>query len=384
MHTIITDTAALAALCERLAKETFVTVDTEFLREKTYYPQLCLIQLGGTNEAAAVDPLAADLDLAPLKALLTNPRVLKVFHACKQDMEIFYQVLGELPAPIYDTQIAAMVCGFGESVGYESLVNKLLNKSIDKSSRFTDWSKRPLTEKQIDYAIHDVVHLRDIYTALMDRLAKAGRASWIDEEMQPLQEAATYITDENEVWRKVRMRSNSPRHLALLQAAARWRELTARAKNVPRGRIMKDETLAEVAVSKCASFADLQAVRGFYPTLPAAHYDPLFAALAAAAVLPSSECPRLPSRDGLPDGVEGIADLLRLLLRHCASQQNIVPRLIADKDELEELALGRREGLHVLAGWRNELFGKQALSLLAGDVVIKIDGRRGIVFEPRA
>lgn len=380
MYPVITDTASLAALCERLAHEPFVTVDTEFMREKTYYPLLCLIQIAGEKEAAAVDPLAPGIDLAPLYALLSNPGVLKVFHACRQDMEIFYQQMKGLPAPIFDTQIAAMVCGFGESVGYEALVNKLLGKSVDKSSRFTDWSKRPLTEKQVDYAIHDVLHLRGIYDALCKRLEQNGRRAWIDEEEEPLMDPATYTVDENEVWRKIRLRNTSPRNLALLRAAARWRERTAQARNVPRGRIMKDETLAEVALSKSMSFAELQNVRGFYPTLQAAQYEPLFAAMREAQALPGSECPHLPGRDALPEGAEAVADLLRLLLKACAAEQQVVPRLIADKDELEALAVGKRDGLHVLHGWRYEIFGRQALRLLEGGTALKVGGKGGIAF----
>ena len=380
MYPVITNTDSLASFCEKLAHEPFITVDTEFMREKTYYPLLCLVQVAGEHDAAAIDPLAAGIDLAPLYALLANPDVLKVFHACRQDMEIFHQAMGILPAPLFDTQIAAMVCGYGESVGYEALVNKVLGKSVDKSSRFTDWSKRPLTEKQIDYAIHDVLHLRHIYIALQKRLEETGRISWIGDEMEPLMDPKTYMTDENEVWRKFRLRNTSPRNLAMLQAAARWREVTARMRNVPRGRIMKDETLAEVALSKVKTFAELQAVRGFYPTLQAAQYDGLFAAMRDAEALPNADCPRLPDRDIMPEGSEAIADLLRLLLKACAAQHQVVPRVIADKDDLDALAVGKREGLHVLTGWRFELFGKHALRLLEGGSALKVDGKNGITF----
>lgn len=380
MYPIITDTASLEALCARLSQESFVTVDTEFMRERTYYPQLCLIQIAGAHEAAAIDPLAIDIDLTSLYALLRNRAVLKVFHACRQDVEIFYQAMGELPCPIFDTQIAAMVCGFGESVGYETLVNKLLGKSVDKSSRFTDWSKRPLSDKQVDYAIHDVLYLRGVYTAMLEKLQASGRAAWIEDEMRPMMDPKTYEVDADEVWRKIRLRNTSQRSLALLQAAARWRELTARARNVPRSRIMKDDTLAEVALSKSKSFADLQAVRGFYPTLQVAHYEPLFVALRDAEQLPPSECPRLPAKEIMPEGAEAVADLLRLLLKSCAARHQVVPRLIADKDDLDALAVGKREHIATLSGWRNELFGKQALQLLEGGTAIKVDGKNGITF----
>ena len=379
-HSVITDTATLAALCERLASESFVTVDTEFMREKTYYPDLCLVQVAGENEAAAIDPLAPDIDLAPLYTLLANIKVLKVFHACRQDMEIFYQKMGALPQPIFDTQVAAMFLGFGESIGYEGLVNKVLGLPLDKSSRFTDWARRPLTEKQIDYAMGDVHHLRGIYTALQKKLEETGRAPWLREEEEPLLDPKTYDVDPDEVWRRLRLRNTSPKYLALMRAAARWRELTARGRNVPRGRIMKDEALAEAAQAKVDSYPALQAIRGFYPTMSAAHYEPLFEALREAQSLPSSQYPRLPDRDPFLPEAEALADMLRLLLKACAAHARVVPRLIADKDDLEALAMGKRDNIHTLAGWRNEIFGSRALQLLAGKIALKADGKNGIAF----
>jgi len=380
-HTVITDTASLSAFCERLAPEPFITIDTEFLREKTYYPELCLAQIAGTHDAAAIDPLSPGIDLAPLYAVLANTKILKVFHACRQDMEIFHQCMGgKLPAPIFDTQVAAMVLGYGESIGYEGLVNKVLGKAVDKSSRFTDWSKRPLTDKQIDYAMGDVIHLREIYLVMEKRLAETGRLSWIREEMEPLLESKTYETDPDEAWRKIRLRNTSPKYLALLQAAARWREITARGRNVPRGRIMKDETLAEVAHTKPASFADLQAIRGFYPTMNGAQYEPLFEALKSVLAMPSSQYPRLPEREAFPPESEALADLLRLFLKSCAVQHRVVPRLIADKDDLESLAIGKRDNIHALTGWRKEIFGDAALKLLAGKIALKADEKNGIAF----
>jgi len=380
MHPIITDTATLSALCERLAHEPFVTIDTEFMREKTYYPELCLVQIAGANEAAAIDPLVADFDLSPLYALLANEKVLKVFHACRQDMEIFYQRMNKVPAPLFDTQVAAMVLGYGESVSYESLVNKVLGLPLDKSSRFTDWSKRPLTDKQIEYAMGDVVHLHNIYQVLRDRLEETKRMEWIKEEEEPLLDPRTYDVDPNEVWKKIRLRNTSPRYLAFIQAAAKWRELTARARNVPRGRIMKDETLAEVAQSKPEDFATLQAIRGFYPTMSATNYEPLFETLRAARDLPQAQCPRLPDRPAFLPEAEALADMLRLLLKACAASLRIVPRLIADKDDLEALAMGKRDHIHALTGWRYEIFGIRALQLLDGKIALKADGKNGITF----
>jgi ribonuclease D len=380
MHTVITDTSSLAAFCERLANEAFITIDTEFMREKTYYPELCLVQVAGTNEAAAIDPLAPDIDLTPLYTLLANTSVLKVFHACKQDMEIFYQKMGTLPAPIFDTQVAAMVLGYGESIGYEGLVNKVLGKPVDKSSRFTDWGRRPLTDKQIDYAMGDVLFLREISEVFGQKLDEAGRTEWIDEEMEPLRDPKTYDSDPEEAWKKVRIRNTSPKYLAMLRAATRWRELTARGRNVPRGRIMKDETLAEVAHSKPEDFAALQAIRGFYPTMSSAHYDPLFEALREAQALPSSEHPRLPDKVFFPPESEALAEMLRLLLKACAASARVVPRIIADKDDLEALAMGNRENIHALTGWRNEIFGQRALLMLEGKIALKADKKNGITF----
>jgi ribonuclease D len=380
MHSVITDTAALAMFCQRLAHEPFITIDTEFMREKTYYPELCLVQIAGENDAAAIDPLSADIDPAPLYALLANPNILKVFHACRQDMEIFHQGMDALPAPIFDTQVAAMVLGYGESIGYEGLVNKVLGKPLDKSSRFTDWAKRPLTDRQIDYAMGDVLYLREIYRSLQKRLEETNRAHWITEEMAPLMDPKTYEVDPEEAWRRIRLRNTSPRYLALLQAAARWRELTARGKNVPRGRVMKDETLAEVASAKPDNFAGLQAIRGFYPTMNAAHYEPLFESLRAVQSLPSSQYPRLPEREPFAPESEALCDLLRLLLKACAAHARVVPRLIAGKDDLEALAMGRRENIHALTGWRFEIFGKRALEALDGKIALKADGKNGITF----
>lgn len=379
-HPIITDTASLAALCDALAHEPFITIDTEFMREKTYYPELCLVQVAGEKDAAAIDPLAPDIDLAPLYTLLANDKVLKVFHACRQDMEIFHQKMGALPQPIFDTQVAAMVLGYGESIGYEGLVNKVLGKPVDKSSRFTDWAKRPLSEKQIEYAMGDVIHLRDIYRALQKRLEETGRTEWIKEEEEPLLIPDTYEVNPDEAWRRIRLRNTSPRYLAMLQAAARWRELTARGRNVPRGRIIKDETLAEVAHTKPASFADLQAIRGFYPTMNATHYEPLFDALREVQSLPSSQYPRLPDREPFPPECEALADMLRLLLKACAVRERVVPRLIADKDDLEALAMGKRNNIHALTGWRKEIFGNRALLMLEGKIALKADGKNGIAF----
>ncbi len=380
MNNVITSTTELEKFCTSLAYEKFVTVDTEFMREKTYYPLLCLIQIAGEKHSAIIDPLAPGIDLKSLNVLFSNPAVLKVFHACRQDIEIFYQAFGTIPAPVFDTQVAAMVCGYGEAASYESLTNKILGIAVDKSSRFTDWSRRPLSEKQLSYAINDVLHLREIYEALEKNLARSGRREWINEEMQALLDQNAYNVDPNDVWKRLRFRNMSPRYLASLQAVARWRELTARERNVPRGRIMKDETLTEVANAKPADFSELQAIRGFHPTMSATNYEPLFTMLKEVDLLPPSSYPHLPVKPQISTESESIADLLRLLLKNCAGKNQIVPRLIADKDDLELMACGKRDHIKALHGWRHEVFGAQAAKLLDGKIAIKTDGHNGIKF----
>ena len=246
--TLIADSAALAAFCTRQAKADFITVDTEFLRDTTYWPKLCLVQIGGPDEVAAIDTLAPDLDIAPMIDLLCDPAVLKVFHSARQDMEIFYHLMGRLPAPIFDTQVAAMVCGFGDSVGYQTLARRLAGATIDKASRFADWSHRPLTKRQLDYALADVVHLRPVYRKLDKKLGRNGRAAWLKEEMAVLTDPATYALEPDTAWQRLKTRSNDRRYLSVLRALAAWRELEAQRRDVPRGRVMRDEQLFDIAI----------------------------------------------------------------------------------------------------------------------------------------
>lgn len=379
MHKIIQTNEELVEFCSYLKEERFVTIDTEFIREKTYYPQLCLIQIAGTTKAAAIDPLVEDLDLSPLYELLQNEAIIKVFHACRQDIEIFYQRTGLIPTPIFDTQVAAMACGHGESISYENLVGKILNQSLDKSSRFTDWAKRPLSEKQLNYAMDDVLFLRDIYLYLEKQLQESGRAEWINDEMQPLLQASTYESDPKEVWRKVRVRSYAPKYLAAVQAVAYWREITAKERNIPRSRVMKDETIVEVSYVRPKDFSELQAIRGFHPAMSATNYDALFIILKNLEELPASEYPKMPARPTVTPN-EALMDLLKILLKHCAIRNQIVPRIIAEKEELEAIALGKREDLTILTGWRYELFGKKAVQLLEGKISVKSDGENGVEF----
>jgi ribonuclease D len=376
IHPLITDTESLKSLCQRLSRSPFVAVDTEFMRENTYWPDLCLIQIGDEEEAAAVDPKAEGLDLTPLLDLLTdNEDVLKVFHAGGQDVEIIYNLTGRTPHPIFDTQIAAMALGLGEQVGYSNLVESLIGKTLDKGARFTDWGRRPLDKRQIDYAIGDVTHLATLFPKMLERLRRTGRGEWLDEEMERLADPANYENDPGLAWKRVRVSSRKPEVLGRLKAIAGWREQEARAKNLPRGRIMKDETLADVASHPPAEQEGLSRVRGLSPAWASNDIGGrLMAALAQAKPLDANELPPREDRPGL--GKEGalVADLLKLLLKIRSRETNVAARLIARTEELELLAAGRRDGLSILRGWRFKEFGRDALDLVEGRMAFGVKG----------
>jgi ribonuclease D len=377
VHPLITDSESLLALCERLAHADFVAVDTEFMRENTYWPDLCLLQIASPKEAAAIDPKAGGIDLTPLLNLLVNnDNVLKVFHAGGQDLEIIFNLTGSTPHPLFDTQIAAMALGLGEQVGYSNLVESLLGQSLDKGARFTDWARRPLDRRQIDYAIGDVTHLAELFPRMLERLRKTGRGDWLDQEMERLSDPHNYANDPALAWRRVRIQSRKPEVLGRLKAVAAWRELEARSKNLPRGRIMKDETLADIASHPPSSQEALARVRGLSPAWRNNDIGTrMMDALAAAHPLPAAEMP--PREDRQPGlGKEGalVADLLKLLLKIRARESNVAARLIARTEELEQLAAGRRDGLSILTGWRYEEFGRDALDLVEGRLAFAIRG----------
>jgi ribonuclease D len=376
IHPLITDSQSLKSLCERLSKSAFVAVDTEFMRENTYWPDLCLIQIGNEEEAAAIDPKAEELDMEPLLDLLVdNEDVLKVFHAGGQDVEIIYNLTGRTPHPIFDTQIAAMALGLGEQVGYSNLVESLIGTSLDKGARFTDWARRPLDKRQIDYAIGDVTHLATLFPKMLQRLRKTGRGEWLDEEMERLANPANYENDPDEAWKRVRVSSRKPEVLGRLKALAGWREQEARGKNLPRGRIMKDETLADIAAHPPIGQEGLARVRGLSPAWSGNDIGGrMMAALAQAKLLGPDELPPREDRPGL--GKEGalVADLLKLLLKIRSRETNVAARLIARSDELELLAAGRREGLSILEGWRFKEFGRDALDLVEGRLAFGVKG----------
>ncbi|MFN3943992.1 MAG: ribonuclease D [Allosphingosinicella sp.] len=374
IHPLITDSKSLAELCERLARSPFVAVDTEFMRENTYWPDLCLFQIGNREEAAAIDPKAEGLDLTPLLDLLVdNEDVLKVFHAGGQDIEIIYNLTGRTPHPLFDTQIAAMALGLGEQVGYSNLVESLLGKSLDKGARFTDWARRPLDARQIDYAIGDVTNLAELFPRMLEKLKRTGRGVWLDEEMERIADPSNYVTEPEDAWKRVRVPSRKPEVLGRLKALAAWREREAKGKNLPRGRIMKDETLADIAAHPPSSQEGLARVRGLSPGWKTNDIGArLMEALAGARPMPSDEMPAKEDKPGL--GKEGalVADLLKLLLKIRSRESNVAPRLIARSDELELLAAGRRKGLQILEGWRFEQFGRDALDLVEGRLAFAI------------
>ena len=377
IHPPITTSAELASLCARLAKSDFITVDTEFMRENTYWPELCLIQIANTEEAAAIDPLASGLDMTPLFDLMTrNEDVLKVFHAGGQDVEIVYNFTGRTPHPIFDTQIAMMAISQSEQIGYSNLCESWLGIVVDKGARFTDWSRRPLTERQIEYAIGDVTHLATIFPKLLARLVKTGRGEWLDAEMEKLADPENYRNDPATVWQRIKAAGRNPVVLGRLKALAQWRELEAQDKNLPRGRIVRDETLADIAGHPPKAQADLAKVRG----LSAGWKDNeigrrMMAAIAAAQPLGESELPPRAAR-GAPLGKEGslVADLLKLLLKIRSREIDVASRLLARSDDLELLAAGVRKNLPILEGWRYEQFGRDALELVEGKLGFAVVG----------
>ena len=367
IHPLVTDTETLARLTERLQTHDVVCVDTEFMRENTYYPELCLIQLASPEEAFAVDPLADGIDLKPFLDLLADDSILKVLHAGGQDIEIFMNLSGKVPFPLFDTQIAAMAMGMGEQVSYANLVAHFTGQQIDKGARFTDWARRPLSDRQIHYAIGDVTYLSQLFPKMLGKLRKTGRGEWLDEEMARLSDPSNYVVNPDTAWLRLKLPNRKPEVLGRLKALARWRELEARDKNVPRGRIVKDETLADLAAAPPASQADLARVRGLSPTWAGnAIGQRLLAAIASAEPLPESEMPPKENRPGLSTDASLIADLLKLLLKVRAKESGVAPRLIARADEMEALAAGARDGLPILNGWRRQLFGEDALALVEG------------------
>ena len=375
IHPLITKSDDLGSLVDRLSQASFVAVDTEFMRENTYWPELCLIQVASSGEAAAIDP-KADIDLEPLLDLFVNNQdVLKVFHAGGQDLEIIHNLTGKVPHPLFDTQIAAMALGHGEQIGYSNLIESLLGHSLDKGARFTDWSRRPLDKRQIDYAIADVTHLAAVFPRMVDKLRKTGRGAWLDEEMERLANPANFAFAPDDAWRRLKLPNRNPLILGRLKALAAWRETEARSKNLPRGRIIKDDTLTEIVLHPPKTQEDLGRIRGLSAGWKNNDIGArLMTALESAKPLDSSELPdREPRRPGLTKDAALVSDLLKLLLKIRAKETGVAARLIARSDDLEALAAGVRKNLNILSGWRYEQFGKDAVDLVEGRLAFAIE-----------
>jgi ribonuclease D len=369
IHPLITKTDDLAALIARMSAHDFVAVDTEFMRENTYWPILCLLQIATPDEAAAIDPLAPGLDLTPLLDLLVrNDQVLKVFHAGGQDLEIIHNMTQKMPTPMFDTQIAAMALGYGEQIGYSNLIESILGHTLDKGARFTDWSRRPLDKRQIDYAIGDVTHLATIFPKLVAKLRKTGRGAWLDEEMERLADPSSFDFPPEEAWKRLKLPSRNPQVLGRLRALAGWRETEARQKDLPRGRIVKDDTLVDIAGHPPKCQDDLGKVRGLSAGWRNNDIGArLMSALEKAQPIEPEALPsREPRRPGLTKDAALVSDLLKLLLKIRAKESGVASKLIARSDELELLAAGVREDLNILSGWRFEEFGRDALDLVEG------------------
>jgi len=374
---LITTTDALAALCERLRSESFVTVDTEFMRERTYWPELCIVQLAGADEVAIVDAQAPGIDLAPLGVLFADTAVTKVFHAARQDIEIFVLRFGAVPVPLFDTQVAAMVAGFGDQVGYDSLVAALTGGHIDKAHRFSDWTARPLSPAQVTYAAADVTHLRRVYEKLRERLDKDRRLDWVAEEMATLADPATYRADPEAMWERLRPRTGNRRLLGVLRAVAAWREREAQRSNIPRQRMLKDEALLEIAATAPDTPEALARARGVSEGFARGKSGTgLLAAIAEAKALPDERLPDAPNgRDG-PRPSPALVSLLKVLLATKCEQHHVATKLVASSEDIDRLALEDAPELPALQGWRAEVFGADALALKQGRISLGVDGRR--------
>ncbi|SEK35161.1 ribonuclease D [Roseovarius nanhaiticus] len=374
----ITKTEELADFCARAAQHAYVTVDTEFLRERTYYSNLCLVQLAFPGEddenAVLVDPLADGLSLEPLYALFRDESTVKVFHAARQDLEIFYVDAGLIPTPLFDTQVAAMVCGFGEQAGYETLVKRIAKAQIDKSSRFTDWSRRPLSDAQKKYALADVTHLRKVYEFLARELEKTGRDKWVAEEMAVLTAPETYITRPEDAWQRIKTRNSGGKYLAIVRELARFREAYAQERNVPRSRVYKDDALVELAATKPGNIQDLGRSRLLLREARKGEIaDGILKAVADGLATPAADQPQPDlSREKLQVN-PAIADLLRVLLKGVADREGVASKLIATAADLDAIAAGRRDA-PALSGWRRDVFGAEALRLCSGDIALRVNG----------
>ncbi|MGZ5823188.1 MAG: ribonuclease D [Hyphomicrobium sp.] len=372
---IVTTSQDLTSACQRLSDSDFVAVDTEFMREQTFWPQLCLVQLASPEDAFILDPMAPGLDLAPFWSLMANESVAKVFHAARQDIEIVFAKTGLVPRPVFDTQIAAMVCGFGESISYVNLVKKVTGVDLDKSSRFTDWSRRPLSDKQLSYALADVTHLRDVYRHLKSEIDASGRADWLNEEMGVLTDRKTYEQHPDEAWQRLKLRVKNRKALAVLMELAAWRERMAQSQDVPRARILRDEALYDIANQAPTSAEQLSELRtlseGFSRS---ARARDILEAVKRGLQRDTKVLPSIERGQQLSAEATALIDLLRVLLKASAARHRVAPRLIADSEDLERIALESEPDIAALKGWRRKLFGEDALRLKRGEIALTLNG----------
>jgi ribonuclease D len=377
----ITTTEELAETCARLARHPFVTVDTEFLRESTYYPKLCVAQMASTDEAVVVDALAPGLDLAPLFALMADERVVKVFHAARQDIEICWHEAGVIPCPLVDTQVAAMVLGYGDSISYDQLVQRITGDLLDKSHRFTDWTRRPLTEAQLTYAVSDVTHLRDVYVKLSADLDKRNRTEWMREEMKILSSPETYRMEPEHAWERLKTRVRKPKELAILMEVAAWRELEAQTRDVPRGRVLKDEVIGDIAVQAPTSMERLAGLRSLPKGFERSRWgEAIIAAVKRGLERDIKSLPRLERHRPAANG-QATVELLKVLLRMTAEHHGVAAKVIATVDDLDRIAGDDEADVAALRGWRRELFGEKALALKRGKLALAVEKNRVIAVE---
>ena len=379
---IIKTTDALKSACESFAQFSYVTVDTEFLRESTFWPKLCLVQMASPEHAVIIDVLNDGIDLTPFFELMRDETVVKVFHAARQDIEIIVHLAGFVPHPVFDTQVAAMVCGFGDSISYDQLVGKITGDRIDKTSRFTDWSRRPLTDRQLTYALADVTHLRDVYAFLSANLAEQNRTEWVREEMEVLTSQQTYELQPEDAWTRLKLRIKKPTDFAILIKLAEWREITARARDVPRSRVLKDDAIYELATQQPADQKAMSALRsvprGFEKSRTA---QDILDVVAAAKQIPADELPKLPRGKSSPDGTSAAVDLLKVLLKMTSEENGVAAKVIATVDDLEKIAADDDADVTALKGWRRELFGKVALEVKHGSKALAFNGRKVVLFS---
>ncbi len=369
----ITTTSELAAVCARMARHPFVTVDTEFLRESTYYPLLCVAQMASPDEAVVVDSLAPGIDLAPFFALMADERIMKVFHAARQDVEIVWHRAKLIPHPIFDTQVAAMVLGYGDSISYDQLVHRITGDTLDKSNRFTDWTRRPLSDAQLTYAVSDVTHLRQVYLALVEDLGRRGRVDWVQEEMGVLTSPETYRMDPEQSWRRLKTRVRKPKELGVLIEVAAWREREAQVRDVPRSRVLKDEVIGDIAVQAPTTMEKLGSLRSLPRGFERSRWgEAIIAAVARGLARDPKGLPRMPRPQAAPNGA-AIVELLRVLLRMTSERHGVAAKVIATVDDLDRIAADDEADVPALHGWRRELFGEKALALKHGQLALAIE-----------